>query len=808
LDGARVGPYRILREIARGGMGVVFEAAHEQTGARVALKQITVALTGEALLRFRREAELLASIDHEHVVRVRSASLSGPRPYLVQDLMPGGSLQDSLDRDGPLPWEEAVTLARKLAGALERVHALGVVHRDLKPANVLFDDRGEPRLADFGLASDGSGERERLTMTGEVLGTPSYMPPEQILAGKTVGPAADVYGLGGVLYAALTGAPPFPGEQPWKVMEAVLNREVLSPRALVGSLPAWLEAVCLRALAKQPEARFASAAELERALAEGRAPRRPGLALALLGLLTSLALAAWLAWGDRATTIQTEAPPSAQPASPAATPEVGQGLAGLAAQLAEGRRPHARELDRWTTRVLEGQVTAGALEPLPQGATRAYLLGVEALRQGDLERCEQVTSTREQSTALALLRQLLLLERERAQLPVHPFQDSPEGVPHWPILDPEQIRRFVESVARSLGTPGPVSLRSWSADRAQRSVARAFVACQYTVSLDTEQVEELLASARDLGPDGSAGRLHLRVARLFALSHLRTKKPNQRPLWDEAARVRPSELAQLPPQLRHPLHELRARRARSSEDYALELREERAALDALRTAPRALIVRHYKRVLPFAAHVVLTRLRKRWPQIQAEGLSAADEALLDDLQGLLELAADSDSGRAHAPADVRKELGLRREYSAAVILYALLRGDAELAESAWRRIDPDELHTKAVLRAELDLIRGDPQAALSALGEFLPSQVHYVAKTVRPDALTVRAHARLLAGQQPEYVLKDLGRAQELLMQQKLGEEKHPRERANAQAWLPWRTVEQTRLLVEGQGWWPGAEGD
>lgn len=258
--GQRLGPYTVRRVIGRGGMGTVYEVT-TSGGARFALKTLALAdaaLDDELLHRFRREGEYLARLDHPHVVRVHSARFDGPVPYLVQDLLPGPSLEERL-RKGPLPVDTAARLACALGSAVAHAHEHGVLHRDLKPENVLFDDRGEPRLVDFGLGLALGSERERLSRTGAVLGTPGYLSPEQALGLKAVDERADVYGLGALLFAALAGRPPFAGRGALATLEAVVNAPPPDPCALRPEVPPALGAVVLRALAKDPSERLPSA---------------------------------------------------------------------------------------------------------------------------------------------------------------------------------------------------------------------------------------------------------------------------------------------------------------------------------------------------------------------------------------------------------------------------------------------------------------------------------------------------------------------------------------------------------------------
>lgn len=263
--GERIGPYRIERLISRGGMGEVW-LAHGPEGGPVALKTLRGAYGTGELLRFQQEVELMLRLDHPHIVRLRSYDLRGEIPYLVEDLCPGGSLHERVRAEGALPVTEAVQITIKLCEAVAHAHKRGILHRDLKPKNVLFDARGEPCLADFGLARcTFSQDEARLTATGEVLGTPAYMPPEQA-RGEAVDERADVYGLGCLLYAMLTGVPPYRGRDAQRVLDQVVSEEPPRPSALRAELPRRLEATCLKAMAGEPRQRHASALALANAL--------------------------------------------------------------------------------------------------------------------------------------------------------------------------------------------------------------------------------------------------------------------------------------------------------------------------------------------------------------------------------------------------------------------------------------------------------------------------------------------------------------------------------------------------------------
>jgi serine/threonine protein kinase/WD40 repeat protein len=259
--------YEILGELGRGGMGVVYQARQVGLDRLVALK-VVLAGTGagpDDLARFRREAEAIARLRHPNVVEIYEVGDQGGVPHFAMELCGGGSLAQQL-AGGPLAPRRAAELVETLARAVQAAHEAGVVHRDLKPANVLLAADGTPKITDFGLAKKLDGTTE-LTATGVIVGTASYMAPEQASGdSKRVGPGADVYALGAVLYACLTGRPPFcAGTQVDTLLQVVADPPV-PPSQLRPGVPADLEAICLRCLEKKPGRRFASAAELADAL--------------------------------------------------------------------------------------------------------------------------------------------------------------------------------------------------------------------------------------------------------------------------------------------------------------------------------------------------------------------------------------------------------------------------------------------------------------------------------------------------------------------------------------------------------------
>jgi tetratricopeptide (TPR) repeat protein len=253
--------YEILGELGRGGMGIVYQARQLGLDRVVALKMIlagTHAGTAE-VARFRTEAEAIARLRHPNIVAVYEVGEHQGKPFFSLEFCEGGGLDRRL-AGNPLPPEKAAELVGVLAGAMQAAHAANVIHRDLKPANVLLTGDGTPKITDFGLARklDEAGQ----TQSGAVMGTPSYMAPEQAQAKKDVGPAADVYALGAILYECLTGRPPFKAATAFDTLLQVVSEEPVPPRQLNPKVPIDLGTICLKCLHKQPHRRYATAGGL------------------------------------------------------------------------------------------------------------------------------------------------------------------------------------------------------------------------------------------------------------------------------------------------------------------------------------------------------------------------------------------------------------------------------------------------------------------------------------------------------------------------------------------------------------------
>jgi serine/threonine-protein kinase len=267
--------YEILALLGRGGMGIVYKARQVGLNRLVALKMISGdgALEVSALARFRAEAQAVARLGHPNIVQIYEVSeLPSPdglpgRPFFSMEYAEGGSLARRLARELPTP-RQAAELVEILARAMHYAHQRGIVHRDLKPGNVLLDRDGTPKVSDFGLArhlagETGAGPVSAHTRSGDVLGTPGYMAPEQAEGrSKDVGPAADVYALGAILYECLTGRPPFEGRTAVETLQRLLQEDPEPPARLRLGLPRDLQTICLKCLEKEPIRRYLSAEAL------------------------------------------------------------------------------------------------------------------------------------------------------------------------------------------------------------------------------------------------------------------------------------------------------------------------------------------------------------------------------------------------------------------------------------------------------------------------------------------------------------------------------------------------------------------
>src|SRR6059058_4995650 len=257
------GDYELLEVIGRGGQGVVYRARQKSLNRTVALKVIGLGhwATEAHLKRFRREAEAAASLDHSGIVPIYEVGERDGSCYFSMKLVEGGQLDAVVKRE-PMPMRQAVELIAKVARTVHYAHEHGILHRDIKPGNILLDQKGEPHLTDFGLARLVETE-STVTRTMEVLGTPSYMAPEQAVGNNdAVSAVTDVYGIGAVLYQLLTGHPPFAGGTTYETIKLLLDTEPRQPRLWNPKIDRDLSTICLKCLEKDPKRRYSSALAL------------------------------------------------------------------------------------------------------------------------------------------------------------------------------------------------------------------------------------------------------------------------------------------------------------------------------------------------------------------------------------------------------------------------------------------------------------------------------------------------------------------------------------------------------------------
>jgi tRNA A-37 threonylcarbamoyl transferase component Bud32 len=271
------GRYRVVREVGRGAMGIVYLARDDTIGRSVAVKTLRVdpmlsaAEMREVTERFEREARAAGMLSHPNVVTVYDVGDEGGTPYMAMEFLEGAPLGDIME-EGPMTIERAADVAAQVLSALDYAHGHGVVHRDIKPDNIFLLRDGRVKVADFGIAHlAGSGT---MTQVGQVIGTPGYMSPEQV-KGETVGPASDIFSTGVLLYEMVTGTTAFAGGSATTIMYKIVHEDIAPPRLANPGIPPYLEAVIGRATAKSPTSRFASAALMREAL-EGKTIPGPG----------------------------------------------------------------------------------------------------------------------------------------------------------------------------------------------------------------------------------------------------------------------------------------------------------------------------------------------------------------------------------------------------------------------------------------------------------------------------------------------------------------------------------------------------
>jgi hypothetical protein len=558
--GTTIGPYVLEAEIARGGMGAVFRARRAVGGSVVALKLLRTggAASADQFLRFQREGQLAARLNHPGIVRVHDAGVVNGLPFIAMDLVDGEPLSASVGRLAPL---EAARLVAQVARAIEHAHAHGVIHRDLKPDNVLVRrDDGRPVVTDFGIARD--LESGALTKTGALVGTPHYMSPEQA-KGLPATAACDVHALGVLLFEAITGVPPFRADDLGGLLVQITEGTPPRPGSLAHGVPRALDDLVRVALAKDPAARpsaAALAAALE-AIAEGRGPTRrtPVRALVALALATTIgaALLAVAASPDAPVAAKLDAPPRV-------TTEVAPPPAPATTEWTEP--PWLRALD---ARGVDALLAAhDALDEAPDLEPRTRARAVEVLARLDAAWTEPAASAADRADRLDALLWLQWLWRrvEPAHAPgdrAAVFQRHspwrPSGVLDTRYMlrvarasiavEPELLEHYVTyaNCADALAdAPRDVELLRVGmqlAARAQSDITFGMLARRRAEWLaadadasDPERARTassaLLALAREVGPEGSRAPTDVAAALLLAAARAPTSEAL--PLLDQA----------------------------------------------------------------------------------------------------------------------------------------------------------------------------------------------------------------------------------------------------------------------------------
>ena len=311
-----LGRYQIKGVLGKGAMGLVYDGADPRLDRRVAIKTILTSTLDEATarhysMRFKREVRAVARLNHPNIVQVYDYGTEGDLAYIVMEYIKGKELKDHFDAKERLDLRTILRLMTELLDALEFAHEAGVIHRDVKPANVMLDSGGHVKLTDFGVAriTDADGEQGEATRAGAMIGTPSYMSPEQI-QGQAIDRRTDIFSAGILFYQLLTGKKPFEGTQ-WALAKKIVQDDPVWPSSLV-QIPPEIDRVVARALAKAPEHRYQSArrfAEALQRIAEGKRPEDPDETVPL----SSAALAAGAKGSEAETEFWNEVKDSKDP---------------------------------------------------------------------------------------------------------------------------------------------------------------------------------------------------------------------------------------------------------------------------------------------------------------------------------------------------------------------------------------------------------------------------------------------------------------------------------------------------------------
>ncbi|MCE9566703.1 MAG: protein kinase [Planctomycetes bacterium] len=531
--------YQLLGELGRGGMGVVYRAWQVRLNRPTALKMLLGGQFSDtvAQVRFLVEAEVVAQVQHPNVVQVFEFGQADGQPFFALEFIDGGTLGGKLQAAGRFTAKDAAEMVAKLADGIAAAHAKGIVHRDLKPANVLIDQHGEPKITDFGLAKVGNSE---MTASGAIMGTPSYMSPEQA-AGKTkdIGTTTDIFALGVILYELLAGKVPFKGDSVMETIQQVLTREPAALRSVVPGLPRDLETICLKCLEKDTKKRYGTASELAadlRAYLDGRpiaarpvsslervwkwTKRNPGRAAAAVVTILVL-VGAGIAANEvqkqrlavekqRAADLRaTRADSLVRALSTANTPEVPRVIEELT-EVQELARPKLVELAGQPINTKPG--LHGLLALLADGPERVAELAayLPVCQPDELMTIRQLLKPHAASVAPAMWatlydEQAAAGKRVRAACALAGWSAEDE---RWPKVAP----RLSEAVVRAT----PAEFVVWAeALEPVRAVVRPELASRYPVARDRIRSGKLLEA--DLGPEAAAFELTANLLARYTL---------------------------------------------------------------------------------------------------------------------------------------------------------------------------------------------------------------------------------------------------------------------------------------------------
>ncbi|MBL4847607.1 MAG: protein kinase [Planctomycetes bacterium] len=795
------GPYAVIRVLAKGGMGAVFEVEHKELGARYALKTV-LASPGSAGFdlqskRFRREAELNARLDHPGILRVHTAALDEEIPYLVVDLLSGGSLGERLDEHGEIGVEDALALALPLAQALRHAHGRGVLHRDLKPENIMFDELGAPRLVDFGLALE-VGRESRLTQSGTAVGTPLTMAPEQIRGERGESSATDVYGLAATIYWALTGDAPLGSEFRGlpDLIAAILARPVPPLRSVRPDVPRALADLIDASLLKEPGERpdfdrwIEILSLLRHSSGSGSAMERLGIYTTRtqrVGLLVLAASVILALLGALTAALLPDALPSPEPsvadrpaATPSPTPTRDWRAAFEAGASGEARIRLLEALGPLPQSEVELAGAVLASGPIPSPTLEAGGLDAFQLRIADLAGDERaalwslaclagdaLSRARKHARRGSRARELIELEGIRAQV------DQDEILPRLTSFKPEITIRSGQKAYRSLVesalgwnrrrvqslTPLQRRLAGVTLDRLQWTIARLgfiLLQSQRVHGSGSEPTSAALRVFRALPETLGVGRMALSL--FLAGDQTSGNYPEHYRIL-QLAQAFEAELLSDPGGII--LYGTHAVRYTPDPGEAIRLgilaREQTRSLGDLSRQAYWVVPRIVAR------KIELTWLGREVPRSPVR------------LERIKVLLAPSVAGkqRDSFPPRICWYLSLRELELATKVL--------EEAEQL-SDLDPDNRVAFKLLRSEIELARNPAGAAQQVL------ERHKVLDGFFLEEWGLRAHAKALAGLDPADDLAELARRRRMGWR-RLG--------------LPWHAFDLPALL-EAKVWWPG----